>query len=265
MKDYENIRIELDSAYNYAILYLNRPNQLNALKHELADDLINALTDISNKNSIRTLIITGKGKAFCGGGDLFEFDKAEDPQKYLTILVGKLHEGLTLLKTMKIPSVAAINGACFGAGLGLACSCDLRICSENASFGSAFTRVGLSPDSSTTYHLPKIVGLSLANEMIFLNRILNAEEALKYNLVSRVITSEKPLLDEVKKVAIKLSRGAPIALSSSKKLVNASYSNDLSTHLKLEAEYIRISGGTDDFKEGVNAFLEKRKPNFQGK
>jgi len=265
MTEYENIRIELDLPDNYAILYLNRPNQLNALKHELADDLINALTDISNNSSIRSLIITGKGKAFCGGGDLLEFNKAEDPQKYLTILVDKLHEGLTLLKTMKIPSIAAINGACFGAGLGFACSCDFRICSETASFGSAFTGVGLSPNSSCTFHLPKIVGLTLANEMIFLNRILNAEEALKYNLVSRVITSEKSLLDEVKKVAINLSSGAPIAFAGSKKLVNASYSNDLSTHLKLEEEYIRISGGTDDFKEGVKAFLEKRKPNFQGK
>lgn len=265
MSENKLIELEIDKSNNLAILFLNRPTQFNALSYKLAEDLYDALNEISNNKVIRSLIIIGKGKAFCGGGDLIEFNEAEDPKAFLSKLVSKLHAGLKILKTMRAPSIAAVNGPCFGAGLGLACSCDLRICSENASFGSAFTGVGLSPNTSTTYHLPKIVGLSVANEMIFLNRNLNSEEALRFNLVSRVIKTEKSLLDEVKKIAVKLSRGPPIAFANAKKLINDSYNNNLEKHLDFEAENIKISAGTEDFKEGVKAFLEKRKPNFQGK
>jgi len=265
MKEHKYLELDKDLSKYYVILYLNRPDQLNALSYELAVELYDILKEISIDKEIRSLIITGRGKAFCGGGDLIEFKKADDPQDFLSKLAYKLHESLKLLKTMRAPSIAAVNGACFGAGLGLALSCDLRICSENASFGSAFTGVGLSPDSSTTFHLPKIVGLSIANEMIFLNRILTAEEAKKFNLVLKVIESDNSLLDEGKKLAIKLSSGAPIAFANAKKLINDSFHNNLETHLKLEADNIKVCAGTEDFQEGVKAFLEKRKPNFQGK
>lgn len=265
MKEYKYLELDKDLSKNYVILYLNRPDQLNALSYELAVELYDILKEVSIDKEIRALIITGRGKAFCGGGDLIEFKKAENPQDFLSKLAYKLHESLKLLKTMRAPSIAAVNGACFGAGLGLALSCDLRICSENASFGSAFTGVGLSPDSSTTFHLPKIVGLSIANEMIFLNRILTAEEAKNFNLVLRVIESDNSLLDEAKKLAIKLSSGAPIAFANAKKLINDSFHNNLETHLKSEADNIKACAGTEDFQEGVKAFLEKRKPNFQGK
>ncbi|MFX0057955.1 MAG: enoyl-CoA hydratase/isomerase family protein [Candidatus Hodarchaeota archaeon] len=264
MSDFETIELEIDESIGLTIILLNRPEQYNALNYQLAEDLFNALTQISKNSNIRSLVITGKGKAFCGGGDLIEFKKAKDPSEFISKLANKLHDSIKLLKTISILSIAAINGACFGAGLGFACACDLRICSENATFGSAFVGVGLSPDSSSTVHLPKIVGLSLANDMLLTNRILNAKEALKYNLVSQVADVDK-LIEQVKKIALKIKNGAPIALQRAKKLINESFMNSIETHLTKEAEDITFCAGTEDFQEGVNAFFEKRDPLFKGK
>ena len=166
---------------------------------------------------------------------------------------------------MGILSIAAINGACFGAGLGYATACDFRISSENATFGCAFTKIGLSPDSSSTWHLPKLVGLSLANEMLFLNRVLNAGEALQFSLVNKIIKPEEQFIEEVKKFALGICQGSPIAFSYTKKLIKESYINDLEAHLEKEAENIVKAAGTEDFQEGLKAFFEKRKPNFKAK
>ncbi|MFX1428523.1 MAG: enoyl-CoA hydratase/isomerase family protein, partial [Promethearchaeota archaeon] len=186
------------------------------------------------------------------------------PAEFMNELASRLHKGIRILRNMKKITIAAINGACFGAGLGYAAACDFRICVKEATFGCAFTRIGLSPDSSSTFHLPKIVGLSLANEMLFLNRVLDAEEALQYNLVNRVVSSEK-FVEEIKKFAIEVSRGAPMAFENTKKLLNESYYNNLDMHLNREQELIVKTAGTEDFQEGLKAFFEKRKPDFKGK
>jgi len=264
MLEYETIELEIDGTNGLAIIFLNRPEQYNALNYQLAEDLYDALSRITENYKIRSLVIAGKGKAFCGGGDLIEFKKAKNPCEYISKLANKLHDSIKLLKTMRIPSIAAINGPCFGAGLGFACACDLRICSKIATFGSAFVGVGLSPDSSSTVHLPKIVGLSLANEMLLTNRILNAEEALKFNLVSQIIENGK-LMETVEKIAQKIKNGAPIALERAKRLINESFMNDIENQLKKEAENITFCAGTEDFQEGVKAFFEKRNPLFKGK
>jgi len=264
MSEYETIELEIIDTDNYAIIYFNRPNQMNALIYKLAEELFLALDNISKNDSIRCVIITGRGKAFCSGGDVLEFQKAERPEEHIAKLVGKLHEVIRILNYMNAPSIAAVNGACFGAGLGLACACDFRICSENARFGSAFTSVGLSPDTSTTFFLPKIVGLSIAREMIFLNRILNSEEAKKANLVSQIFSNDS-FLDEIKKLAIKLSNGPPVAFGSAKKLLTNSNSNNLEQHLEEERENVIKNAGLEDFQEGIRSFFEKRKPNFKGK
>ncbi|MFX1375726.1 MAG: enoyl-CoA hydratase/isomerase family protein [Promethearchaeota archaeon] len=264
MKKYDFIQVEVDESKNFAIIHMNRPDQLNAFNIKHVEELISAFNEISNDEKIRCLILTGRGRAFCAGGDVSEFQKAEKPEKYMDDLASRLHQGIRMLKNMKILTIAAINGACFGAGLGYAMACDFRISVSNATFGCAFTRIGLSPDSSSTFHLPKLVGLSMAKEMLFLNKVLNTDEALQYNLINKVINSEK-LMEETKIFAFEISRGAPMALAFTKKLLKESYFNDLDTHLDREAEHIVKTAGTEDFQEGLKAFFEKRKPNFEGK
>lgn len=264
MSKLETIILEIDEVENYAILYLNRPNQLNAVNFQLSEEFCIALEDISKNKKIRCVIITGKGKAFCAGGDLAAFRKAEHPDRFLFDMATIFHKGIKMLKSLDAPSIAVVNGACFGVGLSLACACDLRICSEKAKFNVAFTSVGLSPDSSLTFHLPKIVGLPIANEMAILNRTLDADEALKYNLVSK-ITPEGLILEEGRILAKKISHGATMAYGSAKKLFTMSYSNDLETHLKEELTNLKKNAASEDFQEGVNSFFEKKKPLFKGK
>lgn len=263
MTNYKSIEVEIDEPNKSAIIYFNRPKQLNAFNIEFLDELISAFNEISDNPKVRCLILTGRGKTFCAGGDVVKFQKAEVPDEFMAKMASRLHKGIKILKNMKQLTVAAINGACFGAGLGYATACDFRISSENARFGCAFTRIGLSPDSSSTFHLPKLVGLSIANEMFFLHRILNAKEALQFNLVNKVVSSEI-FMEEVKKLSIELSLGAPIAFGFTKKLLKESYINDLETHLDREAELIVKTAGTEDFQEGLKAFFEKRNPDFKG-
>ncbi len=264
MSKLDTILLEVDESEYYAIMYLNRPDQLNALNFQLAEDFCSALEEIAKNEKVRCVIITGKGNTFCAGGDLGAFKKTEEPDNFLFNLATIFHKGIKMLKNINAPSIAAVNGACFGVGLSLACACDVRICSENAKFGVAFTSVGLSPDSSLTFHLPKIVGLPLANEMAILNRMLNAEEAMKFNLVSKV-TSEDSLLEEVKGIAKKISHGPTMAYGSTKKLFTASFSNDLESQLSEEIVNIKKNAASEDFQEGVSSFFEKRKPNFKGR
>ncbi|MBD3212207.1 MAG: 2-(1,2-epoxy-1,2-dihydrophenyl)acetyl-CoA isomerase [Candidatus Lokiarchaeota archaeon] len=260
----DTVELELFEENMYAILYLNRPDNLNALNTQMADDITTALQESSKQSrTIRSLIIMGKGKAFSAGGDLAEFKRSDDPD-FLYKLAGKFHGAIKLLKHLNAPSIAAVNGACYGVGLSLASACDLRICSQSARFSVAFTNVGLSPDSSLTFHLPKIVGLSMANEMVLLNKTLTANEAKKTHLVSE-ITSDDQLLERGKELAIQISNGPTIAYGSTKRLFFHSYSNRLNEHLEDELKNLKLTSSSIDFQEGMNAFLEKRKPNFQGK
>ena len=264
MEVYKTIELEMKGADDFAIIYLNRPSVRNAMNYEMVSELCLCLSSLIDKDKIGCLIITGKGKFFSVGGDIKEFNAASDPVIYMGKLVSKLHEGIELIKSLEIPVIAAINGACFGAALGYVCACDLRFCIEYATFGAAFTAIGLSPDSSTSFHLPKIVGLSLANEMILLNRILTSHEAEQYRLINSVI-KEVLFTDEILRMGMRFSRGPLTALKNSKKLIRNSHLNRLHEHLIEEAKYIKDCAGTLDFKEGISAFLEKRPPSFNNK
>ena len=220
---------------------------------------------IAKMDFIRCVIITGRGKAFCAGGDLVEFRQSDAPGNFLHNLASNFHRSIKILKSMNAPIIAAINGPCFGVGLSIACACDLRYCTNNARFSVAFTSVGLSPDSSLTYHLPKIVGLKIAMEMAILNRVLSSEEAVKYDLVSQIINDDKFFLEEVKKIAIKVSQGPTVAFGSTKYLFSKAFTNDLNTHLDEELIHVSMNAATEDFQEGVNSFFQKKKPNFKGK
>ncbi len=265
MNRYETIELEIFEREGYAIIYLNRPDQLNALNTQLCEDFHSIIEEVSKNEIIRCLIITGRGKAFCAGGDLNEFRESSTPEQFLHDLASNFHRSIRILKSMNAPSIAAINGDCYGVGLSLACACDLRFCTKKAKFSVGFTGVGLSPDSALTYHLPKIVGLSMAREMALLNRIITSEEVEKIRLVSKVISDETPFLEEVKAIALKISNGPTKAFGSTKYLFLKSYTNDLNSHLDEELKHISINAATEDFQEGINSFFQKRKPNFKGR
>ncbi|MHA1507102.1 MAG: enoyl-CoA hydratase/isomerase family protein [Promethearchaeota archaeon] len=264
MFKYDYIKVELNESNEIVTLFFNRPKLLNAFNFKLVSEFCLVINELKSLKSLKCLIITGMGKFFSVGGDIKEFKEAKAPQEFMGRLANKLHEGIKLLKDLGVPSLAAINGPCFGASLGYACSCDVRICRDSANFGAAFAGIGLSPDSSTSFHLPKLVGLSLATEMILLNRTITAKEAKTFGLVSMTISEDKDFLSEVKKIALKISQGPTIAYQHIKELLNISYENDLISHLKSESERIKICAGTRDFQEGIKAFLEKRKPIFKG-
>ncbi|MHA1688336.1 MAG: enoyl-CoA hydratase/isomerase family protein [Promethearchaeota archaeon] len=261
----ENILLEINDEKKYGIIYLNRPNQYNALNYQIVQELRATLEKLQDDDNINCLIITGKGKAFSSGGDIIEFRNTSNPQETISKIAYEIHESIKIMISIRIPIIAAINGACFGAGLGLASACDIRVCSRNAKFGTAFTNVGLSPNSSTSYHLPRIMGIGIASDLIFTNRIITAEEALKFHLVSRIIEPEEKFMEKIIEMATKISLGPPIAIALAKEALRKTFQNDLVNHLELETKNVVKSSGTEDFKEGVRAFLEKRAPNYKGK
>ncbi len=257
------VELEVFEEGKVALVRLNRPEALNALNTQFAEDLGKIVDQLSEEEKIRAVIVTGKGRAFCAGGDLAEFKAAANPKQFLHDLAGSVHKSVLKMRGMNAPWVAAINGPCFGVGLSLACCCDLRIASTEATFSVGFTGVGLAPDSSLLYYLPKIVGLAKAAEMTLLNTALSAENAFEIDLVSKVVEPEK-LSEQAFRIAKKLASMPTIALGMDKKMLDTSFSDTLEQHLDLELECLSESAGTADFQEGCDAFLERRKPHFKG-
>jgi 2-(1,2-epoxy-1,2-dihydrophenyl)acetyl-CoA isomerase len=258
------VDLEVVEQGKIALVGLNRPDALNALNTQLAADLGEVVDKLHEEEKIRAVIVTGKGRAFCAGGDLAEFRAAADPKQFLHHLAGSVHKSVLKIRGMNAPWVAAINGPCFGVGLSLACCCDLRVASTEATFSVGFTGVGLAPDSSLLYYLPKIVGLTKSTEMTLLNMALSAEKALEIHLVSRVVEPEK-LAEASFEMAKKLANMPTVALGMDKKMLDASFFDTLEQHLDLELECVSESAGTADFQEGCAAFFERRKPDFKGR
>jgi 2-(1,2-epoxy-1,2-dihydrophenyl)acetyl-CoA isomerase len=265
MKKMETTAVELEilEQGKIALVRFNRPDALNALNNQLAEDFGKVVDQLGKDKKVRAVILTGKGRAFCAGGDLAKFKAAPDPKQFLHKLAEIIHQSIVKLRAMNAPWIAAINGPCFGVGLSLACCCDLRMASANAKFSVAFSGVGLAPDSSLLYYLPRIVGLPKATEMTLLNAVLSAEEAFKIDLVSKVVEPEK-LLEESLEIAKRLAGMPTLALGMDKKMLDASFCDTLEEHLDLELEYVTKAAGTADFQEGCQAFFERRKPNFKG-
>jgi 2-(1,2-epoxy-1,2-dihydrophenyl)acetyl-CoA isomerase len=262
--NYETVKVDIIKEGSIALIYLNRPDAFNAVNPQIAGDLVAALKEVADNEAIRAVIITGKGGAFSGGGDLIAFKKAENPKNFIYDLAKKFHEGIMVMRNMKAPVISAINGACFGVGLSLICASDFRISSTNAKFCFGFTGVGLSPDSSLPFFLPKIVGLGKATEMALFNPVLNANKALEINLVSK-LSEPDSLLDDAISMADKLAKMPTLVIGRIKKLYNACYTDSIEEHLNKELQYVAETAATKDFQEGCAAFIEKRAPNFIGK
>jgi 2-(1,2-epoxy-1,2-dihydrophenyl)acetyl-CoA isomerase len=242
-----------------ATIILNRPEVLNALSPEMIDELITALNDAKNDKDVRVVIITGAGRAFSAGGDI---NVVKDYEKLEMTLKG-VSEVARLLANIEKPIIAMVNGIAVGAGLSLALACDITIASDQARFGSAFVRIGLVPDTGATFYLTKCVNLHLAKELAFTGRMIDGNEAQRIGLVNRVVPASE-LQATVYSLAKELADGPPIAIGLTKKLLNKSLSTSLDSALDEETYAQLICARTKDFKEGVLAFLEKRKPKFTG-
>lgn len=263
--NYENILFEEKPPI--AIIRINRPKVLNALNKKTANELYSAFQNSLNNDKIRTIILTGQGRAFSAGGDVKEFKNAIDEGRqadFISKLTEILHKLIYLIRTMPKPVIAAINGFAMGAALNLALACDILIAVDTAKLSQAFVNVGLAVDSGGTYLLPRLVGRAKALELIITGKIIDAKEAERLGLVNFYVP-EAEFDKKVEEFALKLAKGPPKAIATSKRLLEESYFNDFKTQLAKEREnQIKISL-TEDFKEGVTAFFEKRPPKYKGK
>ncbi|TBH20800.1 enoyl-CoA hydratase/isomerase family protein [Thermus thermamylovorans] len=242
-------------------LTLNRPERLNALTGALLDELHAALKEANGDPEVRALLLTGAGRAFCAGQDLAEFgEQKPDYEAHLR----RYNRVVEAMAGLEKPLVVAVNGAAAGAGMSLALWGDYRLAAEEASFATAFTRIGLVPDSGMSFLLPRLVGLAKAQELLLLSPRLSAKEALSLGLVHRVVPGER-LLEEALAVARELAQGPTRAYALTRKLLLETYRLSLTEALALEAILQGEAGRTLDHEEGVRAFREKRPPRFQGR
>jgi 2-(1,2-epoxy-1,2-dihydrophenyl)acetyl-CoA isomerase len=250
-----------------ATIRLNRPDALNALSSQLGHDLRAAIASALAEGA-RAVILTGEGRAFCAGGDLREMQaigQAEGRiEAFLDAPLKQLHELIKLIRNTPIPFIAAVNGVCAGAGVNLALACDIIIASDDAAFRQAFVRIGLSPDCGGTFALPRVVGEKLAAELLMTGDSITAERAAAIGMINRVVSASE-LAAEAAEFALKLAAGPTGAIGRIKRMLNQSFSNDLDAQLALEAQCQLESGRSNDFREGIAAFFEKRPAQFTGK
>lgn len=256
---YETILYEVRDRVGY--LTLNRPDRYNAFNEKMSAELLTLLREIKKDKSVRVLVIQGAGKAFCSGQDLkdivgVERSLGESVAKRYNPMVQALHE-------LEKPVIASVNGVAAGAGAGLALACDYVIAAQSASFVIAFVNVGLSLDTATSFHLVRTVGLKRAFALAALGERLPAETALTWGLINEVVPDEQ-LPEATHAIAQRLAAQAPRALALIKKLLLRSFERSYEEALQYELYYQEIAGRTRDYKEGVQAFVEKRKPNFTG-
>ena len=227
---------------------------------QIAEAIDLALSD----NSIKAVVITGEGKFFSAGADINAFAKSienNDAPKLIRDLTGILHPLIVRIRQSPTICVAAINGACAGGGLGLALACDVRIATSEAKIAASYSGMGLSPDGGTTWLLPRLVGTQNSRKFFFENSIWNAQQSLDYGAIDELVESSE-LLSRATEVAKVWSSWGPHTKEATKHLLDVQTHHDFETHLKHERTLIEAAGTTDAFKEGVAAFLEKRKPNF---
>jgi 2-(1,2-epoxy-1,2-dihydrophenyl)acetyl-CoA isomerase len=258
--------IILEKEDGVATITLNRPTSFNALDFEMAKELVEAIESFTKNVQIKVLVITGAGKAFCSGGDLKAVKKwaGDNLGDFFLQLTKFLDRVILDIRMMPKPVIASVNGPAAGAGFSLALACDLRIASDRAIFRQAFTSVALVPDCGWTFHLPKLVGLGKASELIFLDKALTAGEAAELGLANKVVP-ETELKKATLEIAERLAMGPSLAFARAKALLNKAWTSSLESQLENERQEIALSGETEDFREALSAFFKKRKPRFQGK
>lgn len=261
---FETVKYELQE--NVAVITFNRPEALNALSLGLTRDLLSAVRK-AIEDKARAVVLTGEGRAFCSGGDLREmqmmWQKEGRIEAFMEEPLKALHDVILLIRETPIPFIAAVQGVCAGAGTNFALACDLVFAAENATFNEAFVRIGLSPDCGGSFFLPRAIGEKRAAEAFMTGETIDATRAAEIGMINRVAASEN-LLTETIAMAHKLALAPTASVGRIKQMLNASFSNNLSQQLDLEHRLQIESGKSNDFKEGVTAFFEKRPPNFTG-
>jgi 2-(1,2-epoxy-1,2-dihydrophenyl)acetyl-CoA isomerase len=262
--DFEDILLEKEGGI--ITLTLNRPDRLNSFTTRMYREMSNIMNQIKRDDEIKVVILTGAGRGFCAGSDVSDrlasrVEKAGEENRFETLQpVGAV--ALDIAEVDK-PIIGAINGVAVGGGISLALLCDIRIASEKARFGAVWVNMGLIPDLGATYYLPRIVGVEKATELMLTGDIISADEALRIGLVSKVVPPDQ-LMPTAKELAAKIAAGPSVAIELIKRGLRRSLNNDLKSQLDYESYAQNVCRKTEDHKEGVRAFAEKRKPQFRG-
>lgn len=255
--------IKLKIENNVAWITLNRPEVFNSFNREMALLMQKTLDDCNNDETVRAIVIIGNGKAFCAGQDLKEVTDPELNPGFRKILEEHYNPIIQRIRSIEKPIIAAVNGVAAGAGANIALACDIIVAVEQASFIQAFSKIGLIPDSAGTFFLPRIIGFHRATTLMMLGDKVSAQDALQMGMIYKIF----PIAffeDEVKVLAINLAQMPTKALGLTKRLLNQSMTNNLEQQLQLESDLQIEASSSNDYKEGVTAFVEKRKPEFKG-
>jgi 2-(1,2-epoxy-1,2-dihydrophenyl)acetyl-CoA isomerase len=257
------VLLEIDSGI--ATITLNRPEVFNALDRQLAREFHEAVVACSEDDAVRVVVVTGSGRAFCAGGDVKGFcDRIDTIGAHIKLLTTELHGAVSRMVRMAKPTITAVNGVAAGGGMSLALAGDLVLATESARFTMAYTQIGASPDGSSSFTLPRLVGVKRALELTLLNPVLTAREAMEWGLVNRVF-ADAAFPQEVRSLASQLAQGPTLAYGRAKALFYSSTSESLETQMEHEAQLIAAGGHSADFREGIFAFADKRTPRFQGR
>lgn len=255
--------LELEINNNIAYLKFNRPKYLNSYNWEMSEELPDCLEKIAEDNDIRLLVISGNGNAFMAGGDVNFLKNAIDPnnEEYTLSAISHLNRSIEIIKNMNKIVISAVHGAVAGAGLSIMLATDLVVCDSDTKFNLAYIKLGLSPDGGISYLLPRVIGSRKAAELFLLSDIIAANDASKLNLVNFVFDSNE-YQQKLQKLIKKISKGPKFALDRTKMLLNNTWNNNLNQQQSQEAEYFIACCKTEDFKLGIDAFLNKEQPEF---
>lgn len=255
--------ILLNIKNNIAFVTLNRADVFNSFNREMALSLQTILDQCEADDSVRAIVLTGAGKAFCAGQDLKEVTSAELNPGFKAILEEHYNPIISRLRSIEKPIIAAVNGVAAGAGANIALACDIVVANENAAFIQAFSKIGLVPDSAGTFFLPRLIGMQKATALMMLGDKVGAKEAVELGMIYKSFPAEQ-FEEEVNKLAETMANMPTLALGLTKRLLNKSLTNSLEEQLAMESKLQIQAAESHDYNEGVTAFVEKRKPEFRG-
>ena len=258
---YKNLKFEIEN--NIGRIILNRPEAANAITIPLVKELLDVAIKCESGAPIRVLILQGEGSIFCAGSDLKYMTEQENLREAISEMIGILHVALSKIDHLDTPMIGAITGTAAGAGLSLVSACDMAVAGKSVKFTSAYTAAGLTPDGSSTFHLPRSIVKKRTMELMLTNRVLSSKEALDWGLINSVVDDDQ-VLNETNKLAEKIANGPTMAFGGVKEMIRQTFSNGLETQMELESQIFSKQLKGKDAKEGIKAFTEKGKPSFKG-